>query len=102
MEDLLKNFPVLGDTCSAALSAVAKSDENWILTDIETLSRIENNVLGDLWKMVKRGPVTITTFVLCAALELASQVVALDVKLAKIPTKELFIDDGLLVEYRLD
>lgn len=97
MEASLKTFPISGGACSAVLSAVAGPEESWILTNIETLSDVPARELGDLWRQVQTGPVTLTTIDLCAALNLASQVVTLDVRLVENLAVELLIEDGVTV-----
>lgn len=101
MEASLQNFPISGGACSVALSAVAGPAKTWILANIETLSDVPSRELGDLWRQVQTGPVTLTTVDLCAALDSASQVVTLDVKLVENLAVELLIEDGVTVECHL-
>jgi hypothetical protein len=101
METSLKTFPITGGSCSVVLSAAVNPEKTWILTSIETLSDVPARELGDLWRQVQTGPVTLTTVDLCAALDLASQVVTLDVKLVENLAVELLIEDGVTVECHL-
>jgi hypothetical protein len=101
MKALLSNFPISGGACSQALSAVGGSEKTWILTDIETLSDVHYSELGELWRQVQTGPVTLTMIDLCAALSLASQVITLDVRLVENAALELLIEDGVVFECHL-
>jgi len=101
MKRSLENFPIDGITCSNVLNNAATSEKNWILSNIETLTDVPALALGDLWEKVQNGPLTITTSNLCKALDLASQVIILDVRLAENPSIQLYIDDGLMIECNL-
>ena len=102
MKHSLRNFPILGSTCSAVLSAAANPKQTWVLARIETLADLPAHELGDIWRRVQIGPLTLTTDALCAALNLASQVVTLDVQLTEDPSIELLIEDGVTIECRLN
>lgn len=101
MNSLLNDFPLLGSSCSAALGAAAAAEETWLLTSIETLADPPADELGDLWRRVQVGPSTLRTDVLCAALNLASQVITLDVRLTANPSIQLLIEDGVTVVCKL-
>ena len=68
MKTSSSNFPISGDACSGVFNAAAALDKKWVLTNIETLSEVPAKALGDLWRQVRNGPVTVTTSDLCAAL----------------------------------
>jgi hypothetical protein len=99
MDISLKNFPITGSECSAVLSAAAQPEEMWALTDIETMGSALQ--LGNLWRQVRGGPVSISTSDLCAALNLAHQVITLHVRLKKNLSMELYIEDGMVFERHL-
>lgn len=79
----------------------AELAEMWLLKDIETLSDGDAWELGRLWRETREGRVEISTKELCEALKGASQVICLDMASIKTPGKELFIEDGELIERHL-
>jgi hypothetical protein len=93
----LGTFPITGSNVSAVLGELYLPEQLWILADIETLSDADALVLGDLWRRVRVGPVTLSTRELCDALGLANQVVSLDMRLKADLSVELLIEDGVKV-----
>ncbi|MDP3871066.1 MAG: hypothetical protein Q8Q80_00235 [Methyloversatilis sp.] len=95
----LNAFPLAGSTVCAALHAVARPEQLWTLTDIETLADPPAEALGDLWQRVRRASVIVSTLELCGALEHATQVISLDLTLIANPQIRLVVEDGLAVEW---
>jgi hypothetical protein len=97
----LDTFPISGATVGSVLGSFFSPDQLWLLTDIETLADGDAIALGDLWHLVRSGPVTLSTRELAETLNLAMQVVSLDVRLKTNPSIKLLIEDGVKVECHL-
>jgi hypothetical protein len=98
MSTMLNEFPLSGSTVAAALRAAANPVQLWTMTDIETLAEPPATVLGELWRRVHEGPVSIRTSDLCEMLEYAKQVISLDVRLDSDSSIRLMVEDGITVE----
>jgi len=94
----LDSFPIHGSSICSLLGERFTPEQLWVMMDIETLSDTKAVVLGELWQRIQTGPVKLTTRELCNALELASQIISLDIHLEDNPAIEVFIDDGLAVK----
>ncbi len=101
MDKNLENFPITGEACSVVLSEGADPAEMWLLKDVETLSDGDAWILARLWKETRKKPIEISTKELCGALKTATQIICLDIASLKTPGKELYIDDGELIERHL-
>jgi hypothetical protein len=97
----LDTVPISGTTVSLVLSASFAPEQLWVLANIETLAGDDATALGDIWRQVRSGPVTLSTREITELLNLASQVISLDVRLEADPSIELLIEDGVKVECRL-
>jgi hypothetical protein len=97
----LDTFPISGTTISSLLGASFAPEQLWVLADIETLAADDAIVLGDIWRKVRSGPVTLSTREITELLNLASQVISLDMRLEADPLIEILIEDGVKIECRL-
>lgn len=97
----LDTFPIAGTTISSLLGASFAPDQLWVLADIETLAMDDAIALGDIWRRVRSGPVILSTREISELLNLASQVISLDMRLEADPQIELLIEDGVKVACRL-
>ena len=97
MDDSLDLFPICGSTVRSLLEKKFNPEQLWVMIDIETLSDTKALALGELWRRVQAGPIKLTTSELCNALELASQIISLDIHLDDNPSIEVHIDDGLMI-----
>ncbi|GAB2826063.1 hypothetical protein GCM10027276_31190 [Comamonas piscis] len=100
MDNILDGFPITGAACCVVLSQGSTPSEIWTLTRIETLSNSDEGRLASLWRETRGKSIEITTKDLCDALIIATQVIDLDIRSAENPNKELFIEDGELIERR--
>lgn len=102
MSDALKQPPISGSLVSSLIREKFGFDEVWVLNDLETLSEGDSETLGELWSRLTIGPLTLTTLELCTALDEASQVIELDVRLQSMFDVEIFVEDGIWVKCHLD
>lgn len=98
MSSSLNEFPLSGSAVSAALRAAANPEQLWTMTDIETLAEPPATLLGELWRRVQEGPVSLRTDDLCETLGHAIQVISLDVRLDFDSSIRLAVEDGIVVE----
>jgi hypothetical protein len=98
MPTTLNQFPLSGSAVSAALRASAGPGQLWTMADIETLAEPPATLLGELWRRVHEGPVSLKTSDLCETLEHAKQVISLDVRLDSDSSIRLVVEDGVAVE----
>ena len=101
MENTLESFPITGVACCLVLTKGSSPFELWTLKDIETISNGDASQLFALWRATRGKSIQITTKDLCDALTTATQVISLYIKSTENPKKELFIEDGELIERNL-
>ena len=99
----LRQFPIRGDAVSRYLTSVLPSDEVCVVSAIETLCSNNCTELGALWKrVVATRSERLAAQELAGILTNADQVVTLDLRTADDPARSLLIEDGEVVESRLN
>ena len=102
VNDSLIKFPITGKAVCNVLSEALKEDESCVVTDVETLCTVDCEGLGDLWHRVgSTHQEILTTTNLLAVLIHADQAICLNLYSQRMPTRTLYIEDGILVENTL-
>lgn len=92
---------MIGKEVCEIISDCVNGDGPLVLYDIETLCSTNCDGLGRLWRQVCDGCVELSVLELTDALTHADQVINLDVRLKEIPARQIFIEDGELIENSL-
>ncbi|MHA6911493.1 hypothetical protein ACQUJS_24320 [Ralstonia pseudosolanacearum] len=99
----LFSFPISGRDVCDFLKNVLRDGELCLVKDVETLCSEDCESLGDLWHRVRASHKEILTKEdLLAILMRADQVITLDVCIESDHRRNLYIDDGELIENAIE
>ncbi|MCR8714892.1 hypothetical protein [Stenotrophomonas indicatrix] len=97
MTEGFAQLPITGGAVASALESLAGPWDLWEISAIETLTSVDDVLLGDVWKRVVAGDRVFATQDICSALARADQVVTLYARLIGKDGVYICIDDGVAV-----